>query len=483
MKNDHKKTSLLLVEDALPMAHVYKEYLADGHYEVLHVDTGHAAREAIRNNPPEIVLLDLKLPDINGLEILNEIRSKGMDCVVIVITANGSIKTAIDAMQRGADDFLVKPFNGDRLLYTLKNALDKKNLSQTVKSISKGRGTYCGFIGSSIPMQAVYRTIDEAAPSKASIFITGESGTGKEVCAEAIHRNSGRRNRPFVTINCAAIPRDLMESEIFGHAKGAFTGAVRNRTGAAEEADGGTLLLDEICDMDLSLQAKLLRFLQTGEIQKVGGNTSKNVDVRIICATNKSPWMEVEAGQFREDLYFRLHVIPLELPALRERGDDIIELALHFLENYSEEEGKLFRGFDDESEIILRDNDWVGNVRELQNTIRNMVVLNTGTLITSKMLPIQLKKRLAHTVDNADEYPIPMVDTQPPSHDRLTLMPMKQVEWNYIQEALSQCGDNVPKAAAVLDISPSTIYRRIREFYPDQTTEEALIPPPEMHRN
>lgn len=282
MKTEGAIIPLLLVEDSQPMAHVYQEYLRQEPYDVTHVETGQAALDVLRHTPPQVVLLDLKLPDMDGLDILYEIGAMGLECTVIVITANGSVNTAVDAMQRGAADFLVKPFNCDRLIVTLNNALEKHELSETVKTICEERGTYCGFIGASLPMQAVYRIIDEAAPSKASVFITGESGTGKEVCAEAIHQKSPRKDKPFVALNCAAIPKDLMESEIFGHIKGAFTGAVKDRTGAAQEADGGILFLDEICEMDLSLQAKLLRFIQTGTIQKLGGNTPHQIDVRII---------------------------------------------------------------------------------------------------------------------------------------------------------------------------------------------------------
>ncbi|MBL4613495.1 MAG: sigma-54-dependent Fis family transcriptional regulator [Magnetovibrio sp.] len=462
MKHELPDMALLLVEDSQPMAHVYQEYLRPEPYDVTHVDTGRGALDVLRHSPPRVVLLDLKLPDMDGLDILYEIGAMELDCTVIVITANGSVKTAVDAMRRGAADFLVKPFNADRLIVTLNNALEKQELSDTVKTICDERTTFCGFIGSSLPMQAVYRIIEEAAPSKASVFITGESGTGKEVCADAIHQKSQRKNKPFIALNCAAIPKDLMESEIFGHIKGAFTGAMKDRTGAAQEADGGVLFLDEICDLDLNLQAKLLRFIQTGTIQKLGGNTPQQVDVRIICATNKSPWAEVEAGRFREDLYFRLHVIPMELPALRVRGDDIMELAEHFLKKYAAEEGKPFEGFEAPAEDVLRNHAWPGNVRELQNIIRNMVVLNTDNFITNHMMPAQLQTTAATAAPIADaSIAPPMIHPAP-----LVIKPMKEVEWDYIQEALALCGNNVPKAAALLDISPSTIYRRIREFSP-----------------
>ncbi len=258
-------------------------------------------------------------------------------------------------------------------------------------------------------MQAIYHTIDSVAPSRATVFITGESGTGKELCAEAIHKCSPCRNKPFIAINCGAIPRDLMESEIFGHVKGAFTGAAADREGAARLADGGTLFLDEICEMDMDLQTKLLRFVQSGMVQKVGGNHPVKADVRFICATNKDPWDEVEAGRFRKDLYYRLHVIPLQLPPLRARDADVIEVARAVLARLAGEEGKVFTGFSPEAEARLLGFHWPGNVWQLQNVLRNVVVPHEGPVV---------------------------------------------------EAAIAACGGNVPRAAARLEISASTIYRK-----------------------
>src|SRR5690606_38452833 len=266
--------------------------------------------------------------------------------------------------------------------------LERQRLSRIVETYRSeiDRRSYAGFVGSSLSMQAVYRTIDAAATSKATIFITGESGTGKEVCAEAIHQKSPRRDGPFVAINCAAIPKELMESEIFGHVKGAFTGAIGDREGAAARADGGTLFLDEVCEMPLDLQVKLLRFVQLGSFMKVGGTETRQVDVRFICATNRDPLQEVAAGNFREDLYYRLHVIPLHMPPLRERERDVLDLAHHFLASFAAEEHKAFRRFAPEAEALLLSYDWPGNVRQLQNVLRNIVVLNEGETVEKAML-------------------------------------------------------------------------------------------------
>ena len=249
-------------------------------------------------------------------------------------------------------------------------------------------------IGRSPAMQSLFELLPVVADSDSTVLINGESGTGKEVCAEAIHKQGNRAGKPFIALNCAAIPHDLMESEIFGHVKGAFTGAASNRKGAALLADGGTLFLDELAEMDMDLQSKLLRFIQTGTFQKVGGTEYESVDVRFICATNRDPLQAVADGRLREDLYYRLHVVPIHLPPLRSRGDDILAIAMHFLLKYSQEEDKEFRGFSPEVEIILRNYNWPGNVRQLQNVIRNIVVLNNDTSVTLSHLPPPLNAPL-----------------------------------------------------------------------------------------
>ncbi|MFI4989269.1 MAG: sigma-54-dependent transcriptional regulator, partial [Alphaproteobacteria bacterium] len=388
---------VLLVEDTTSLARVYTEYLRKEPYELAHVETGAAALEQIAHRLPDAILLDLQLPDMNGLEILKRVRAEELPTSVVVITAHGSIATAVEAMRAGAYDFLVKPFSADRLLVTLRNALERQRLARMVATLKDdfGRDQYFGFVGSSLAMQGVYRIIDSAAGSKATIFITGEIGTGKEVSAQAIHQRSPRHEKPFVAINCAAIPHDLMESEIFGHVKGAFTGAVAEHEGAAARANQGTLFLDEICEMDLDLQTKLLRFVQTGSFVKVGGRVTEKVDVRFICASNKDPLKEVEAGRFREDLYYRLHVIPLHLPPLRERDEDVAVVARHFLNLYAREEGKRFQDFAPEVEAVLRAYAWPGNVRQLQNVLRNIIVLNDGETVTLEMLPPPLNHAAA----------------------------------------------------------------------------------------
>ena len=454
-------TSLLLIEDSIALARVYQEYLADMGLEMRHVTEGKAGLRQISASMPAIVLLDLNLPDINGLEVLENLNSSSQKPIVIVITAHGSVDMAVEAMRLGAFDFLQKPFDAERLRVTVRNALEKQNLAKIVESYRQNfsRETFHGFIGASLPMQAVYRIIESAASSRATVFITGQSGTGKEVCAEAIHNQGDRSEAPFIALNCAAIPRDLMESEIFGHIKGAFTGADKERKGAAALADGGTLFLDEIGEMDLDLQSKLLRFIQTGTFQKVGSSKTESVDVRFVCATNRDPLEMVREGRFREDLYYRLHVIPIHLPPLQEREEDILIIAEKFLQQYAEEEKKKFIGFDDETKSLFMDYTWPGNVRELQNVIRNIVVLHNQEVVTRDLLPQTFGKMSVHSIPDKP----PTTDlhvTHTSAETKNTIRPLWIVEKEVIESAIEKCDGNIPRAAAMLEISPSTIYRK-----------------------
>ena len=393
---------VLLVEDTLPLARSYTEFLKSAGYEVDHVDTGRKALSFLRRKTPDVMLLDIMLPDVSGLEVLDRLAEDGPRCPVVVITAHGSIKLAVDAMRAGAADFLVKPFNAQRLKVALANLFERIALgaapaaeappSALAPAAPPRADAATGFIGSSPAMRAAFRVIEAASSSKASVFITGESGTGKELCAEAIHRLGPRRDKPLIALNCAAVPRELMESEIFGHVKGAFSGAVADRDGAATLADGGTLFLDEVCDMNLDLQAKLLRFLQTETFRCVGGAELKKVDIRFVCATNKEPLEEVAEGRLREDLYYRLHVIPIHMPPLRERGEDVTELAEHMLARFAVEENKGFLRLGEDVKAVFRAYDWPGNVRQLQNVIRNIVVMNGGETVTIDMLPPPLDR-------------------------------------------------------------------------------------------
>ncbi|OIQ98427.1 regulatory protein LuxO [mine drainage metagenome] len=444
------------------MSALYQEYLHDEPWTVVSAETGAGALEILRSRPVQAVLLDIRLPDMDGLDILRTVIQDGLECSVVVMTAHGSVNTAVAAMRDGAFDFIVKPFQPERLVITLRNALEHQRLHRIVATFKEDldRQQYCGFIGGSLAMQAVYRIIDQAAKSRATVFVTGESGTGKELCAEAVHRRSPRAAGPFVAINCGAIPKDLMESEIFGHVRGAFTGATADRDGAASRADGGTLFLDEVCEMDLALQIKLLRFIQTGTFQRVGGSRLEQVDVRFVCATNRDPLKEVEAGRFREDLFYRLHVIPVHMPPLRDRDDDVLIVANRFLADFSKEEGKGFQRFSPAAEAALRAYDWPGNIRQLQNVVRNAVVLNDGEAVEPAMLPPPLSPGMAAPVPAATAAGPAPVAAAPRADGLSVIRPLWVVEKETIERAIDLCGGNIPKAAALLGISPSTIYRK-----------------------
>ena len=457
MKNSENK--ILVVEDTTSVGMVMVGWLKKSGFNAELVGTGSEALDKIKSGGINLILLDLQLPDMDGLKILDIVNDDYPHISVVVVTASGSISVAIDAMRRGAYDFVIKPAGEDRMIVTTKNALERSRLQTVVKEIRgdfKKDGTH-GFIGKSLPMIAVYKTIDAVALSQASVFITGESGTGKEVCANAIHTAGPRKSGPFIALNCAAIPKDLIESEIFGHVKGAFTGASAERDGAAIAASGGTLFLDEICEMDLSLQSKLLRFLQTGTVQKVGSDKLVKVDVRIICATNRDPLTEVEEGRFREDLYYRLHVIPIHLPPLRERETDVIAIAKSFLKQYCAEEGKSFDGFTQNAEDLLLQHSWPGNIRELQNVIRNAVILNQGSEISDEMLSLSARAPYSNHQNSKSK---PQVQK---SGDEIVInlhQDFAQIEREIIEAAISLSGGSIPKASEMLSLSPSTIYRK-----------------------
>jgi two-component system, repressor protein LuxO len=449
---------ILVVEDRPEEIQYVSACLADQPFQIRHAATARAALDMLAAETPDVVLLDLGLPDMDGREVLRALVADNHASAVVVLTGNASLDAAVEAMRLGAFDYIVKPCEPARLAVTLRNAVERQRLA---KLVSRYRERYesdrfQGFIGGSPAMRAVYRTIESAAASKATIFITGESGTGKELCAAAIHALSARHVKPFVALNCAAIPAGLMESEIFGHKRGAFTGATAERGGAVAGAAGGTLFLDEICDMPLDLQAKLLRLVQTGVYQKVGADQSEQADLRYVCATNRNPWHEVESGRFREDLFYRMHVIPIELPPLRERREDIPLLAAQFLADYTREEGKHFAGFAPDAAEALAGYSWPGNVRELQNAIRRIVVLNDGEWVMREMLP-------PLPSPNSVSPPRPAAPAPGPEGSAGPVRPLWLVERDAIDQAIAACSGNVRRAATLLGIDRATIYRKRRD--------------------
>lgn len=471
---------VLIIEDTLSMALLYQQQLKKAGISSDICQSGQHALIELRKGYVSTVLLDLQLPDMNGLDIIDEMDGTSQNIAFIVTTANGSVNTAVDAMRAGAYDFLIKPFPTEKLLTTVKNALNKSHDVKTGKVVKKALSSVAapGFIGESAPMLNVYQMIENVANSSAAVFITGESGTGKEVTAQSIHKVSQRRDAPFIALNCAALPENLIESEIFGHVKGAFTGAQDSRKGAASQAHGGTLFLDEICEMDINLQAKLLRFLQTGQIKRVGSDWTEDVDVRIICATNRNPMVEVAEKRFREDLFYRLDVLSIDLPSLSQRGKDVILLAENFLKLYAAEEGKQFKTIAPQTQNMLLDYHWPGNIRELQNMIRKATVVHDGVELEPHM--ISMKSGRSETA-SADYQLIGIAKTdgrkQTPNESLKTTFtldihqPMSVIERDLIEAVIASCNGSVPKASQILQLSPSTIYRK-RETW--QQTDENI---------
>lgn len=450
---------ILLIEDTASLQLVYASVLRNGGHRVQSASNAAEGADKFRQMQPPVVILDLMLPDRDGLDLMAEMLAKRPETRVVVVTANGSINKAVEAMRLGAYEFLVKPFDETRFLSAVDNALADYAPGTTSAAVPQSSPALNGFIGSSGPMQDIYQRIVSVSRSMATVFITGESGTGKEVCAQAVHDTSNRAAKPFVPLNCGAIPTDLLESEVFGHLKGSFTGAIQDKPGAAAAADGGTLFLDEICEMDLNLQTKLLRFLQTSTIQPVGAPRPRKVNVRIICATNRNPLEEVRKGRFREDLYFRLQVVPIHLPPLRDRGEDAILIARDALARFSAEEGRRFTDLAPEVQDLFRSLPWPGNVRQLLNVLRNIVVLNDGPVVTSAMLPLEIMHH-GEAVSQS-----PRTETFITPNPNVTLhgligRTMAEIEQLVIEETISQHGGSIPKAARVLDLSPSTIYRK-----------------------
>ncbi len=442
------RSQVLIVEDTPSLASLYRAHLEKAGFSCDLVASRAAAVALCENTRFDAIVLSLDLTGPDCVSLIESWSASDPLAAIIVVAANASINHAVDAVRAGARDYLVKPVSRNRLVTTLSNACQCRDQRRPARPAQPSRAAPDvpeTMIGSSRVMADIRKQIEAIASSSAPAFITGESGTGKELCAQAIHDFSTRADNPFIALNCGAIPHDLMESEIFGHLKGAFTGAISDREGAAAAAHGGTLFLDEICEMAPSLQIKLLRFLQTGTIQPVGSPHTRKVDIRIICATNRTPQTEVAEGRFREDLYFRLHVLPVHLKPLRERGQDVAQLASRFLHTYTFEETRSFCRIDTETVTALQAYDWPGNIRELQNVIRQAVVLHDGEVLEAHMLPDHIR-HARHTRHS-------------PAGDR-NARQLWQIERDAIEAAISGFAGSIPKAADALGISPSTIYRK-----------------------
>ena len=447
--------TILVVEDDAAMRTMLREALEEDGFVVETAPGGRAGVERVRQGGVDLVVSDVKMPDLDGLDMLREIKATSPSPHVITITAFGSIDTAIRAVKLGAFDYITKPFDVDQLILSVQKALAERELrSELARLRDEVQRSYrfCNIVGKSAPMQEVFANIRRLAGSSASVLVTGASGTGKELVAKAVHFNSPRRERPFVAINCAAIPDALLESELFGYKRGAFTDARSDRAGIFVEAQGGTIFLDEIAELSPALQAKLLRVLQEGEIRPLGATRSEKIDVRVIAATNKDLEARLGSGAFREDLYYRL-VLHIHLPALRDRPEDILPLAEHFLARSAAKAGKEIRAFHESAKKALLGYAWPGNVRELENVVERVVALVEGPLVRDEDLPPLIRERRASEVPG-DELGWALARG-------LTL---DELERQYIREVLVAEGGNKTRAAQRLGLDRKTLYRKLEEY-------------------
>ncbi|HWO41887.1 MAG TPA: sigma-54 dependent transcriptional regulator [Candidatus Eisenbacteria bacterium] len=467
---------ILVVEDEDSLRFVLKKALEDEGYWVQAVATGAAARQCLSETNFDVALLDIRLPDIDGLTLLEESKQAGADTSMIVMTAQNTMRNAIGAMKNGAFDYITKPFDLEEVLLLVKRAIDTRKLTRDFRElkeeVKKRFEPGVNIIGSSSSMQKIYKTIGQVADTGATILIQGESGTGKELVAKTIHYNSSRWNRPFVAVNCAAIPRELLESELFGHEKGAFTGALDRRIGKFELAEGGTLFLDEVGDIPLELQTKLLRVLQEREYSRVGGTTVLEANVRIVAATNQDLEKAVREKRFREDLYFRLKVIPIHLPPLRERRGDIPLLINYFIEKINREMGIQVSGVSPEAQKLLEEYAWPGNVRELENALVRAAALSPGPILFPKDFTLQ--NRQAPGRLEVDELSLEEVihrkledyfrRTQGVDIDNLYSLVIERVERPLIELTLKKTRGNQIRAAQILGINRNTLRKKIGDL-------------------
>jgi two-component system response regulator AtoC len=437
---------ILLIDDEINTIRVLTEILKKQGYEVYFSYTAEEGLQMLASVSPNAVIVDYKLPKMNGVEFLEEFNKKRCNAPVIMLTAYGTIEKAVEAMKKGAFNYLTKPINPDELLTIIREAVEKHRLlieNIQLKSQLKERHSFKNIIGKSHAMQEIFNLIETVSKSNSNILILGESGTGKELVAKAIHYESLRADGPFIPIDCAALPEELLESELFGHEKGAFTGAYSQKIGQIELANGGTLFLDEIGELSINIQKKFLRFLQEREILRIGGKSRIKVDVRIIAATNRDLEAEIKKGAFREDLFYRLNVVTISIPPLRNRKEDIAALARHFLDKFSSMNNKVITSIDSEVMNALMEYDWPGNVRELENIIERAVVLCPTDTITIKYLPRTLRE----------------LYTGSERKDELNLL---ETEKNLILKALEKTGYNQTRAAQILGLSRKQLRTKMK---------------------
>jgi two-component system, NtrC family, nitrogen regulation response regulator NtrX len=460
------KSRILVIDDEAAIRDSLKMTLEYAGYEFLGAATGQEGLAVAEREAPDIVLLDIKMPGMDGMEVLSRLRQMNETTPVVMISGHGTTSTAVEAIKRGAADFLDKPFEStDRLLVTIGNALEQGRLRDENRSLKKQAEVRHQMIGESVGLKQVMASVSRAAPTNATVLIQGESGVGKELVARTIHRNSNRSRERFVQVNCAAIPEELIESELFGHEKGSFTGATEKQVGKFEQADRGTIFLDEVGDMSAKTQAKVLRVLQEGEVERLGSARTNKVDVRVIAATNKNLEEEIEKGHFREDLYFRLAVIPIHVPPLRERPDDIPPLVRHYMDYFSRENNTRPKRITPAALEALQRYRWKGNIRELRNTVERLIIMTSGDPIDVADLPGAVRSPSA-----ASSAARPSADAD--GGKAGTLREFKDSsERAYLVAKLRENGWNISKTAEVIDTPRSNLYKKLEQYQISQETD------------
>lgn len=464
-----EKKQILVVDDEPNLRRVLSALLARDDYDVETAEDGAQALEILNEHHIDMVITDLRMPKVDGMELLRRTMAMDPEMPVVIITAHGTVDNAVEALKTGAFDYITKPFDQTEVRTIVKKALRTRDLAATEATRAEQDGTdetRYGIIGRSNGIKDLYAVLDRVSDTPTTVLITGESGTGKELVARALHENSSRRDKPFIKVNCAAIPRDLMESELFGYERGAFTGAVGSKPGRFELASGGSLFLDEIGSIPIEMQVKLLRALQESEFERVGGIKTIRVDVRLVAATNSDLRKEIETGTFRDDLYYRLNVIPIRLPPLRERIEDIPLLAAHFLQKFNTRLNKSLRGISEEAEAVLMGYPWHGNIRELENVIERAVLFADGARIEISDIPMEVRERFSTPRPRSSMPPAAGSDDATTSEglkERVKAA-MTRLERELIQRALDQTSGNVTHAARLLKISRKGLQLKMKEL-------------------
>ena len=461
------KGRIVVIDDEVNAATALEALLRDDGYEVQKAHDGRSGLQLLEKTEPDVVLTDLRMPGMDGIELLAKIKELRPETMVVVMTAYGTVKTAVKAMKLGAEDFLGKPIDVEELEVVLQRTIEKKRLLEETRVLRERlehKYRLENLVGESPEMLAVFKTIRQVAPSSSSVLLLGESGTGKELFAQALHQNSPRRNKPFIRVACASLPETLLESELFGHEKGSFTGALYTRAGRFEAADGGTLFLDEIGDISPTVQVKLLRFLEEREFERVGGNRTFKVDVRIVAATHRDLKKKLEDGSFREDLYYRMNVIEINIPPLRARAGDIPLLVHYFLRKYAEANQKPIRNLSDPAMAMILAHAWPGNVRELENAMERAVVLADDAVLQPVHFPT------LHAVGVA-----PASEATPgsPSGVGIPGSTLAEIEREAILRTLESVGGSTSRAATMLQISARKIQYKLKEYHREGAIQAA----------